>query len=227
MIGIYKYTNKINGKIYIGQSVNIYKRKNYHEAPNSRKLERSYFHRAIDKYGIENFDFEIVEECSKEELNEKEKLYIEKYNSFDRNNGYNRTTGGEQPNRNSLCKPVYQIDMKTRKIVSQFVSTREAERKTNVPSTHIIGCCQRKTTKAKGFLWSYVEDYDEDYYRNLDIKQGGRKQKMVYQKDVNSNIVGCYENIKIASNLTKIGRTSINNCLCGYSKTAGGYLWSY
>ena len=227
MIGIYKYTNLINGKSYIGQSVNIVKRRSNHENTNNRKLEKSYFHRAIDKYGINNFSFEILEECSKDELNEKEIYYIKKYNTFDRNNGYNRTIGGEQPKINSKCKAVYQIDLRTRKIINCYVSTREASRKTNTPSSHIADCCNRKLILSKGYLWSYVDNYDENYYKKLEVISSGKKQKMVYQKDVNNNIIGCYKNIKVASDITHIGRTSINNCLCGLSKTSGGYIWSY
>lgn len=58
MVGIYKFTNKLNGKIYIGQSVNIIKRKWEHiSAPSPY----SYFDSVLQKIGINNFDFEIVE----------------------------------------------------------------------------------------------------------------------------------------------------------------------
>lgn len=46
----------------------------------------------INVFGVDNFDFEIIDECHKDELNEKEKFFIEKFDS--RNNGYNLTTGG-------------------------------------------------------------------------------------------------------------------------------------
>lgn len=53
------------------------------------------------KYGIENFSFEIIEECKKEELNDKEKYWINYFNTFF--NGYNLTTGG-QGNSNTIVK---------------------------------------------------------------------------------------------------------------------------
>ena len=65
MIGIYKFTNKINNKTYIGQSKSIetrYKRHLY----DANKGSKTIFHRALIKYGIENFTFEIIEECNKE-----------------------------------------------------------------------------------------------------------------------------------------------------------------
>lgn len=90
MVGIYKITNNINGKVYIGKSVDIKERwrQERYKQPNK------YFANAVKKYGLENFSFEVLEECSKEELDEKEKKYIEKYNSTDINIGYNITSGG-------------------------------------------------------------------------------------------------------------------------------------
>ncbi len=100
--GIYKITNLINDKVYIGQSVNIYSRW-YQE----KKLNgiNAHLKSSFLKYGIENFSFEILEECQKEELDDKEKIYIKKYNSFDRDYGYNETTGG-QANKIQRGKPL-------------------------------------------------------------------------------------------------------------------------
>jgi group I intron endonuclease len=61
MTGIYKITNKINGKVYIGQSINIERRWKEHI---SDKRKNSLIHLAIEKYGEKNFNFEIIEECS-------------------------------------------------------------------------------------------------------------------------------------------------------------------
>ncbi len=91
MIGIYKITNKINGKVYIGQSIHIEKRWKEHIFDNRKN---SLIHLAIIKYGKENFSFEVIEECNQKELNQKEQYWIKKYNSFE--NGYNLTRGGSQ-----------------------------------------------------------------------------------------------------------------------------------
>lgn len=94
MIGIYKITNKINNHSYIGLSTHIEDRWNYHKNPYNWKRESNKtLYKAIIKYGIDNFQFEVLEECSPEQLDEKEKYYIELYDTY--YNGYNITSGGE------------------------------------------------------------------------------------------------------------------------------------
>lgn len=96
IIGIYKITNKKNGHAYIGQSVDIYKRWTNHKIAAFNKNDDAYKYpicRAFRRYGVENFDFEILEECRIDELNEKEIHYIALYNTFFY--GYNQTLGGE------------------------------------------------------------------------------------------------------------------------------------
>ena len=92
MIGIYKIENKINGKVYIGQSIHIGQRWNEHLYQSSHCTLLKY---ALAKYGQENFSFEVEEECIKEELSDKENYYILLYHSNDDKYGYNETTGYE------------------------------------------------------------------------------------------------------------------------------------
>lgn len=89
---IYKFTNKINGKIYIGQTKNIKKRIYQHIKGKTYKVSK--IHNAIKKYGIENFSIEILEHDI-ENYNEREKYWIKFYNSIE--NGYNICPGGEEP----------------------------------------------------------------------------------------------------------------------------------
>lgn len=91
--GIYKITNKVNGKCYIGQSNDIHRRWKQELAPNAKL--NPHLARAFEKYGIDNFDFEIIEECQREQLNEREQFYIEIYHSIDPKLGYNKTEGGD------------------------------------------------------------------------------------------------------------------------------------
>lgn len=92
MIGIYKITNKINNKVYIGQSVHIEIRFTEHKTIANNNNHHCYeypLYRAIRKYGIENFVFEILEETTIENLTDREQYYINKFNSLVPN-GYNQ-----------------------------------------------------------------------------------------------------------------------------------------
>lgn len=91
MIGIYKIVNKVNGKMYIGQSVNIAERWKNHKI--DAKSKDFPLYRAIRKYGLDNFLFEVIEQCRIEELDDKEIYWIKFYNTYD--NGYNCTIGGQ------------------------------------------------------------------------------------------------------------------------------------
>lgn len=86
--GIYKIENLINHKCYIGQSVDIKRRWRQHKTVCSEGTRDYPLYRAFKKYGLENFSFEVLEECPREALNEREQYYIEKYNAY--NNGYNQ-----------------------------------------------------------------------------------------------------------------------------------------
>lgn len=92
---IYKVTNKINGKIYIGQTIQtLHKRKISHFSSANRDKIVNHFHRALNKYGKNNFNWKTLEYCnSKEELDDMEFHYIKQYHSY--KNGYNMTIGGE------------------------------------------------------------------------------------------------------------------------------------
>ena len=83
MIGIYKITNKLNGKSYVGQSVDIVHRWYQHKTGGELAIGK-----AIQKYGVDNFIFEIIEECNVNMLDEREKYWILKLNTLSPN-GYN------------------------------------------------------------------------------------------------------------------------------------------
>ena len=92
---IYKITNQINQKIYIGKTNrNIKIRfKEHCRNVNKNSCEKRPLYIAMRKYGIENFFIELIEECSLNEVEEREKYWIEFYRSF--KNGYNATIGGD------------------------------------------------------------------------------------------------------------------------------------
>lgn len=92
---IYKVLNKVNSKIYIGKTIfTLEKRKNDH-IKTMESNPKSYFHKAIKKYGVDNFKWEILQESDNIHLLELEKEFIKKYNSTNQEIGYNLTLGGE------------------------------------------------------------------------------------------------------------------------------------
>lgn len=87
-LGIYKIINILNNKIYIGYSINIYRRWEDHK----RLLKKNTHHsiklqNAYNKYGVNSFVFEIIEECDKKYIVKREQYYIDLFDSY--NNGYN------------------------------------------------------------------------------------------------------------------------------------------
>ena len=91
---IYKIINKINNKVYIGQTIFPLEERWYrHQIKAKLDKTNNKFYNAIKKYGIKNFYPEVIEECLEKDLDEKEKYWIKYYDSY--NNGYNSTLGGE------------------------------------------------------------------------------------------------------------------------------------
>lgn len=93
---IYKATNKYNGKIYIGLTTKTLQDRIKSHKSDSRN-GTTYFNRAVRKYGVEGFDWEVVDTAeSIEELQQKEIYYIDLYNTFDNpDEGYNTASGGQ------------------------------------------------------------------------------------------------------------------------------------
>ena len=102
---IYKITNTINGKIYIGQTKQYYGKTKYgihrrfqkhiYDATKNEGKGCPYLCNAIRKYGKENFVVELLEKTTEDLIDEKEEYYIKKYNSTNTNIGYNIALGGK------------------------------------------------------------------------------------------------------------------------------------
>lgn len=125
MCGIYKITNLINGQIYIGQSVNIKERwreersRAFNPSSAEYKASRS---KAFRDFGLENFSFEVIEECPREQLNEREKYWVAYYDSY--YNGYNATKGGAGTFWNGMSLTHEQV----KKIISYLADTDKTGR---------------------------------------------------------------------------------------------------
>lgn len=93
--GIYKITNTVNGKCYIGQSTNLGKRiKKHIDTLLNGSNRNEHLQNAYNKYGAGCFTIEIIEECDENSLDEREIFWIDFYKSYDKDNGYNKTKGG-------------------------------------------------------------------------------------------------------------------------------------
>src|SRR4051794_34883958 len=97
MRGLYAIRNKVTGKYYVGETLYLRKREIQHFSNlKTNKHENDYLQKSYNKYGKDAFEFIILEADNSftlEELNEKEKYYIEYFDSY--KNGYNLTVGGE------------------------------------------------------------------------------------------------------------------------------------
>lgn len=102
--GIYLIRNKLNNKIYIGQSVDIKRRLMEHYrsgqpniyAIHSEKDKNVPIHKAMQKYGIDNFEAQVLEQCEKSQLDNQEKFWISHFKSNVKEIGYNVTEGGQK-----------------------------------------------------------------------------------------------------------------------------------
>jgi group I intron endonuclease len=160
MTGIYAIQNCINGKIYIGQSINIERR-----WQQEKKLKRLNEHllRAMKKYSIKNFSFYIIEECSKENLNKREAFYIKLYHSLNPEFGYNKTSGGD-----SLFKRHYQkLSEEHKKRISEAnkkyhpskasIEKSKITRKKNILKKHKVDIWCLETNK----IYHSIEEVNE------------------------------------------------------------------
>lgn len=93
---IYIITNKVNGKVYVGQAQFVTRRLYEHKYHLERGTDKStVLQRSVEKYGLDNFSMSVLEICPIEKLNEREIYWIEQYKSNNKEYGYNLSSGGE------------------------------------------------------------------------------------------------------------------------------------
>lgn len=95
--GIYKIENLLNGKVYIGQSKDLFARYAQHFNNGLKINAKNHLYYSMNKYGIENFSFQILKITY--DLDYWERFFIGWYKSYDFNLGYNLTDGGQKTNR--------------------------------------------------------------------------------------------------------------------------------
>lgn len=224
--GIYKITNLVNDKVYIGQSQNIYSRWKEHKyARNKRDCFALYS--AFKKYGLDNFSFEIVERCSFEQLNEKEIYYIAQYHSYVDDmepNGYNMTKGGAisftHVGNDDQGKIVYQYDLDGN-FIAQYRNQNKAAKSVGLKGTSSIIRAIKEERTAGGFQWRDI------YFDKIPPFQKKYKKKKVYQYSESGNFIKEHENTEKAAEDVGCSKSLIEQCCEKHGKTGKGYQWSY
>lgn len=213
---IYKITNLINGKIYIGKTTSFLKRRWYEHISSSKKEsdKNRPLYRAMNKYGLENFKIEQIEEVQINFLSEREVYWINYYNSY--REGYNATIGGDG-------KPIYDY--------SQIESSLK-EGKTTIKICEEIGCSKdivRKVSKQSNIPINKP-------INNLQ-KEMIKSQIAVNQYDKQNNFIQSFisyaeaarwleSNGYVQGNLNGV-RTKIGEVCRGTRKSAYKFVWKF
>jgi group I intron endonuclease len=198
MVGVYKITSPTN-KIYVGQSINISKRKKEYENLNCKKQIKLY--NSLQKYGFENHVFEIIEECYVEQLNEHEIYWINFYNST--REGLNIREGG-----------------------SNGALSEETKQKMRKPKREGTG--EKISKNSKGISRNKGRKQSEqEKEKRSQIKKGTKLSSLhienIKKNKLNKNTksILCindqkeFSSIKIAAEYYKLNTASIDNILSG------------
>ena len=232
---IYKHTNLINGKIYIGQTC---------QKPEDRwdygcgyKRHNLHFYNAIKKYGWkEGFSHEIIEQNipTLEEANEKEKYWIAYYNCKEPN-GYNLTDGGNGSSGHPISEEAkLKISIANGKPVrcletgEVFHSAAEAARQLNIGRSHITQVCRGERSFANNLHWEFVDEplpgeTMEEKIKYLELLRHKRISKPVRCIELNKIFDGAID----AEKEMGIKRSSICVACKNPKRCAGGYHWEY
>lgn len=226
---IYKHTNNINGKIYIGQTKQspiVRWQSGLGYAPHNNDKD-CVFWNAIKKYGWNSFSHDIIENGIKtqEEANEREMYWIDYYRSyigFDNANGYNMTLGGN--NCSHLGYDVYQINKTTLEVINEFSSTAEASRYfgSDGNASQIRRCCDGTMYSAKGFYWCYKRNYSSNW-----SPRSNQLLSPIYQIDDNFEVIHRYNSITECVKETGFSSGSIVSCCRRKQRKANNYFWCY
>ena len=209
---VYIHTNIITNKAYIGITSN---KPEIRWKNGEGYKDCSYFYNAIQKYGWDNFEHIIwMSELTKNEAYKIEQLLIALFDTTNHNNGYNLSTGGQlgpigvkrinetkeklRLLNTGVNNPNYGLKR------SEETKRKMSEARKGKPSNNPLGL--------KGPR-KYVDENGNALYPQI----------CQYTKD--GILINKFFNSYDASSKTGISRSAISNCLCGLSKTAGGYIW--
>lgn len=219
MIGIYKITFIPKNIVYIGQSLDISTRLSQHRNKLSlNKHENSKLQNYYNKYWLDSFKFEIIEQCKENELTDREQYWIDYYGGIESKNTFNSRTAELKGHLSEHTKTLLSISHKglltgdknpsKRLDVRKKISNKLRGRK-NPMKTYELRLKMSKTRKEKG------------------IAKGKNNPKAfsVLQYDLNMNFIAEYETCKEASVKTHTHFTSISAVVNGKRKKANNFIW--
>lgn len=231
MYSVYKITNKINNKCYIGSSVRVEKRWKEHincsKNPNNPQYDYPLY-RAFRKYGIDNFNFEILKDNfnSIQEMTDYEYQMIQYYDSY--NNGYNQTIFTDRADiaNENIQRYIQKISQKCAKvdidenIIEIYSSYHEAARKNGMDgddrATSIMQVCKGEIGSIHNL---YFRDLDENgKIISYPIKRPHGKKAIICIPVDNDKPELFFESISEASRLLPADRQSIGKCVKGDTK---------
>lgn len=205
MAYIYKITNNINDKIYIGKTLlSIEERFKEHCRDYKReKKEKRPLYNAMNKYGIEHFSIEQIEECLPDVVNEREKYWIEYYGSF--KYGYNATLGGDGI-------PYLDYDL----IINLWKQEKSIQE-----IAKLVNCHEDSVRK--------VLDINNISHRDRIIRSKKDQYKQVAQLNKDTNeIIQIFPSIQAAYDFLGKQHSGHIAAVCnGKRQTAYGFKWQY
>ena len=205
---IYKITNKMNNKIYIGQTNRTIE---IRWKEHCRHLNKNMpICRAIKKYGKSNFLVEELEECPNNKLDEREQYWIKYFDSFNKENGYNATFGG-QDNGFIMTNKISEV----KKLWNEGYGQKQIVEKTklNVETVH-------NYLLKSGMTSENIRERQKEILRR-------KKGKRVLQYTLDGKFLKEWISASEVEREIGISRKNIGSVCNGRHKTAGGYIWKY
>lgn len=214
--GIYKITSP-SGRIYIGQSIDIvdrwchYKRRG---APSQVKLHRSFI-----KYGPHNHKFEILHQCTKEELNALEIYYVNLFQSKDKENGLNVRDGGGNRALHSEDSKKLIGDRHRNKFVSKETRIKISESKKGCKAWN-KGVPFSEETKLKMNQWRIGGKLTEEHKRKISMSNASGKLILNLETGI------YYNSIPDAAKSIGVSRYCLGQRLLGRSKKKTSFIYA-
>lgn len=212
---IYTVKNQITGQYYVGATTDSMEQRKLDHEERAIRGEDTKLAKAIATYGSDTFQWNITDTANNtNELAEKEKAYIIKYDS--KENGYNSSLGGE------FKKKVFQFDKETGELINSFDSITEASMVIGCSKACISKSCLNENRTCHGYVWSYSSSID------FELVSDKRTKRVLMVSSLGSGKANqVFNSVAEASRATGLSKSSISRVCRGERKQAGGYDWKY